>query len=62
MCSEGFYIDENTGLCTPDCGVWEESPHNFVVGIDALVIISAVIGLLGGAVVLVFSCISYKRM
>ena len=62
VCSEGFYIDEDTGFCTPDCGVWEEFPHNFIVAIDAVMIISAVIGLLGVAAVLVFSCISYKRM
>ena len=55
VCSEGFYNNDTTGLCMPECGVSEGFP-------DAVVILSAVIGLLGGAVVLVFSCISYKRM
>ena len=62
VCSEGFYINESTGLCIPECGVWEEFPHSYVVGADAVVISTTVIGLLSSAVVLVFSCISYKRM
>ena len=61
-CSEGFYIDESTGLCIPECGVWEEFPHSFVVGVDAVVILSAIVYLLSGVAVLVLSCINYKRM
>ena len=62
VCSEGFYIDEDTGLCVPECGVWEEFPHSFLVGVDAVVILSALINLLSSIVILVLSCISYKRM
>ena len=62
LCSEGFYIDESTGLCIPECGVWEEFPHSFVVVVDALVILSAIVYLLSGVAVLVLSCINYKRM
>ena len=62
MCSEGFYINENTGLCTPECGVWEEFPHSFVVGIDAVVIFSGIVYFVSGLAVLVLSCINYKRM
>ena len=62
VCSEGFYINESTGLCIPECGVWEEFPHSFVVGFDVVVILSGVINLLGSTAVLVLSCISYKRM
>ena len=62
VCSEGFYINERTGLCIPEYGVWEEFPHSYVVGADVIVILSTVINFLSSAVVLVFSCISYKRM
>ena len=62
VCNEGFYISENTGLCVPECGVWEEFPHSFVVGIDAVVIFSGIVYFLSGIAVLVLSCISYKRM
>ena len=61
-CSEGFYINESTGLCLPECGVWEQFPHSFVVAYDALAFLSVLIALLGSAVVLVLSCISYKKM
>ena len=62
VCREGFYINETTGLCSPECGVWEEFPHGFIVGIDSVAILTAVINLLGSTVILVLSCISYKRM
>ena len=62
VCSEGFYIDECTGLCVPECGVWEEFPHSFVVGTDAVVIISAIVYLFSSAVLVVISCINYRKM
>ena len=62
VCNEGFYINENTGLCTPECGVWEEFPHSFIVGVDAVVIFSEIVYFISGVAVLVLSCVSYKRM
>ena len=62
VCNEGFFINENIGLCTPECGVWEEFPHSFIVGIDAVVIFSGIVYFLSGLAVLVLSCINYKRM
>ena len=62
MCSENFHISEITGRCTPECLVWEELPHSTVVGVDAVVIFSAIVYLLSGVAVLVLSCINYKRM
>ena len=62
VCNEGFYINESTGLCVPECGVWEEFPHSTVVGIDAVVILSGIVYFLSGLAVLVLSCINYKRM
>ena len=62
MCSEDFFLNESTGQCLPECGVWEELPHSTVVGIDVVVIFSAIVYLLSGVAVLVLSCINYKRM
>ena len=62
LCSEGFYINENTGLCVPECGVWEEFPHRFIVGINAVVILSGIVYFISGLVVLVLSCIRHKSM
>ena len=62
VCNEGFYISESTGLCVPECGVWEEFPHSTVVGVDAVVIFSGIVYFLSGLAVLVLSCINYKRM
>ena len=62
VCNEGFYINEKSGLCTPECGVWEEFPHSFIVGVDAVVILLGIVYFLSGLAVLVLSCIDYKRM
>ena len=62
VCSEGFYISENTGLCVPECGVWEEFPKGFIIGFDAVVILSTSVNILSSTVALIISCISYKRM
>ena len=61
-CSEGFYVSESTGLCRPECGVWEELPHSLIVGADVAIILSAIVYLLSGTAVLVLSCIYRKRM
>ena len=62
VCSEGFYISESTGLCVPECGVWEEFPHSFVSAINIVVLFCGIVHLLGASAVLILSCINYKRM
>ena len=61
-CNEGFYCDEETGLCLPQCGKWKSYPDNVEMAINIAVIISATVGTIAGAVGLVLSCIQYKQM
>ena len=61
-CNEGFYCDEETGLCLPQCGKWKSYTDNVEMAINTAVIISATVGTIAGAVGLVLSCIQYKQM
>ena len=64
QCQEGFSCsaEKNASVCLPVCGSWEQYPHNTVVAIDVVVIISAVIGFVSSIAVLVISCIRWNRM
>ena len=61
-CNEGFYINESTGLCLPQCGKWKVYPDNVEMAVNIAVILSAAIGTIAGAIGLVLSCIQYKQM
>ena len=61
-CNEGFYGDESTGVCLPQCGKWKFYPDNVEMVVDVIVIISGAIGTIAGVVGLVLSCIQYKQM
>ena len=61
-CTEGFYADEGTGVCRPQCGKWKFYSDNAEIAINIAVIISAAIGTIAGAIGLVLSCIQYKQM
>ena len=64
QCHEGFscIAVNNASICLPVCGSWEEYPRATVVGIDVVVILSAVIGFVSSIAVLVISCIRWNRM
>ena len=64
QCQEGFscIAVNNASICLPVCGSWEEYPRATVVGIDVVVILSAVIGFVSSIAVLVISCIRWNRM
>ena len=61
-CNEGFYRNESTGLCLPQCGKWKVYPDNIEMAVNSAVLVSAAIGTIAGAVGLLFSCIRYKQM
>ena len=61
-CSEDFYLDNDTGLCRPECGKWIQYPRarkRAVYGVDSSFTALAV---LIDSVTLVVSCIRYKMM
>ena len=61
-CSEGFYCDQSTARCLPLCKEWNEYPRSTEVATDVVVILSACIGVISATVVLVLSCVRWKRM
>ena len=61
-CNEGFYLDERTGVCLPQCGEWKFYSHNVERAINITVIVSAAIAITAGTIGLVLSCIRYKEM
>ena len=64
QCQEGFScsVVGNASICLPVCGSWEEYPRSTVLGIDVVIVLSAVIGVIASIAVLVISCIRWDRM
>ena len=60
VCSEDFFL--SSGVCKPQCGQWDEFPHSTVVATDAVMIVSASIGFIVANILLVLSCIRYRRV
>ena len=64
QCQEGFSCSTvgNTSLCLPVCGSWEEHPHDVVLAIDVVIILSAAVGFVASIAVFVITCIRWERM
>ena len=64
QCQEGFSCSTvgNTSLCLPVCGSWEEHPHDVVLAIDVVIILSAAVGFIASITVFVITCIRWERM
>lgn len=60
-CSAGFYLMEN-GSCQPECNVWSPYSQTMVLITDILTIIPAVVCVLSGVAVVVFSWIRYQKL
>ena len=60
-CSDGFYYDQVDGFCNPDCGIWSLYPPVLETAMKILIIAAMVIGTVGGAVVLLFTCRHHKQ-
>ena len=59
-CHEQFYCDDN--FCKPRCDRFQEFSSSFVTATDAVVVLSSSVCVLTGILVLVISCLRYKRM
>ena len=62
VCRDDFYLDEEINLCLPECGEWEEFSHTYVVIVDGIIIMTAVIFFATSAILITVSCIRYNRM
>ena len=61
-CREGFYLDNEIGLCLPDCSKLENSPHHVELTTQVIVILGGVVYVLSASVLLLLSCLHHKRM
>ena len=61
-CRESFYLDEEIGLCLPECSKWESLPHHVELTTHVIVILSAVVYVVSASVLLLLSCLQDKRM
>ena len=43
VCNDGFYINESSRLCVPECGVWMELSKSKSTTIDIIYITSAIV-------------------
>ena len=59
-CKDTFYF--SNGTCLPQCGRWKIIDDNMAVAVNAVVIISAIVGLGCGVLVMISSCIWRKKM
>ena len=63
QCSSGFYckVGETVDTCAPTCE-WKEYPEELNTALDAIVVISTVIGVLAGIIVIITACLRWERV
>lgn len=61
-CREGFYLDDELGLCRAECSKWENLPHHVELTTHVVAILGAVVYIISASVLLLFSCLHHKRM
>ena len=61
-CHEDFYLDEAVGYCRPTCRKWEADPSIRQPVRDALVITSAVCGIIAGIAVIVLAYYRHRSV
>lgn len=64
QCQEDFScsVVGNASICLPVCGRWAEYDRVTVVATDAVVILSAVTGVVVSIAMLLISCLRWKNM
>ncbi len=60
-CSSDFYLNE-FGICLPLCGEWHQYSDSTAVTMEIMVLLCASTMIILTLVVIVLSCIQYKRM
>ena len=61
-CREGFYLDDEIGVCLPECSKYENLPHRVELITHIIVILSAVVYVVSASVLLLLSCLQHERM
>ena len=61
LCSDDFYLDDERNVCFPECGEWAVYPKKLGVAMNTLVILSVIIGIIGGTMVILLSCFNSQK-
>ena len=61
-CSEGFYREKSSILCTPSCYTWLQYRKGLSTFLDVVLIIAALVGVISAVAVIVISFMRRKRM
>ncbi len=61
-CSPDFYLDESSGLCRPECGEWSQISGHTEAWFHPLIFTMRSLQIVGGALLLIASCINYEQM
>ena len=59
-CTEPFFF--SNGTCLPQCDKWKQYSNEKSTAIDAITILSALLGLTFGIITMVASCIGRQKM
>ena len=62
ICREGFFCDNDTNECVPQCGVWSQYSHSVNTAVDTLALLSALSGVIGGVGVLIVAALRRKKV
>ena len=61
-CRENFFREQEGGLCFPKCEKWQEFSPSEVMATDAIILLSAAVGIIAAVAVIIISIIRYKSM
>ena len=61
-CSEGFYKDNGSTRCIPNCYTWTQSSKSQILFYNSIIVISCICGLIAAAVAATFSCFGHKEL
>ena len=61
-CSEGFYRDNGSTRCIPNCYTWTQFSKSHLLFHNSTIIIAAVSGLIAAVVAAILSCFGHKEL
>lgn len=61
-CSGGFYRDNTTGFCMPECGKFKLFDSTTILTSEIFLIIACSIGILSTGVIIIIFCLRFKSM
>ena len=61
-CSDGFYRENGSQICTPSCYSWHQYEKELSLSFDVSVCLITIVGTIAGTAILIIACLRPKRM